>query len=205
KRYYKKFGRYPGSVDELENSNRMRFLRRRFKDPMSESGEWRLIRFGEVKTTPTGLFGKPIGATGAPGAAVGTPAAALGQPGQSSGTLGQPSGTLSQQSGTPGQSSGTPGQPIAGGSNSLAGRTFGGGAIVGVASTSTKESLKELNGKNHYNDWEFFYDPRFDAGPGGGQLGTPQQPGAAGATPQQQNQNPMSQPGMSSPNPSMPR
>ncbi|MCI0349865.1 MAG: hypothetical protein L0Z53_10610 [Acidobacteriales bacterium] len=172
KRYYKKFGRYPTSLDELENTNRMRFLRRRFKDPMTESGDWRLIRFGEVKTTPTGLFGKAITA-GAPAAAVGTPAAAIGQ------QQGQSPGTSGQQ------------RPAGGSSDSLSGRTFGGGPIVGVASTSTQESLKELNGKNHYNDWEFFYDPRFDVGPGGVPLGTPQQPGAS---PQQQ-PNPSQNPG----------
>jgi len=33
---------------------------------------------------------------------------------------------------------------------------------VGVASTSKKASIKELNTKNHYNDWEFVYDPRLD-------------------------------------------
>src|SRR5919108_3781838 len=82
KRFYKKFGRYPTSLEELENSNRMRFLRRRFKDPMSESGEWRLIRFGEVKTTPTGLFGKALTA-GAPAASVGNPASSLSQQSQS--------------------------------------------------------------------------------------------------------------------------
>lgn len=171
KRFYKKFGRYPTSLDELENSNRMRFLRRRFKDPMTESGEWRLIRYGEVKTTPTGLFGKPITA-GVPAAALGTPASAMGgtAQGQGGATTGQPSGSKS---------------------DGLSGRTFGGGPIVGVASTSTAESIKELNGKNHYNDWEFFYDPRFDVGPGG-VTNTPQpQPGQPGANPQQQNpQNP---------------
>ena len=188
KRFYKKFGRYPTNLEELENANRMRFLRRRFKDPMTESGEWRLIRFGEVKTTPTGLFGKPLTA-GAPAAAVGTPASALGQPSQAT-------GTSSQQPGTPGQ------QAASSSADSLAGKTFGGGPIVGVASTSTQESLKELNGKNHYNDWEFFYDPRFDVGPGGVPLGTQQQPGAPGATPQPQNQ-----PGTPTPNmnPGMPR
>lgn len=177
KRYYKKFGRYPTSLEELENSNRMRFLRRRFKDPMTESGEWRLIRFGEVKTTPTGLFGKPLTA-GAPAAAVGTPVSSMGQANQAPGT------TTAQQ---PGSSS----------ADSLTGRTFGGGPIVGVASTSKEESLKELNGKNHYNDWEFFYDPRFDVGPGGVPLGTPQQVGTpAGGNPQQ----PQNQPG---PNPNL--
>src|SRR5688572_13062559 len=183
KRYYKKFGRYPTSLDELENSNRMRFLRRRFKDPMTESGEWRLIRFGEVKTTPTGLFGKPLTA-GVPAAAVGTPASSLGtNPGTSS--PGSPAG-----------------QQRSGGSrsDSLSGRVFGGGPIVGVASTSEAESIKALNGKSRYNEWEFFYDPRFDVGPGGAQGVPQQQQGQPGTNPQQQNPG-----GMQNVNPGTPR
>jgi|RhiMetdeSRZDD1v2_1073273.scaffolds.fasta_scaffold624307_2 type II secretory pathway pseudopilin PulG len=180
KRFYKKTGAYPTSLEQLENTNRMRFLRRRFKDPMSESGEWRLIRFGEVKTTPTGLFGKPIGATGAQGGAVGTPVSAMG--------------------GGPGsQGTSSPGQPAGGSSSGLTGRTFGGGPIVGVASTSTQQSIKELNGKDHYNDWEFFYDPRFDVGPGGVPIAPQQQPGqpiAPGAGPQQNPSVPNQNPGM---------
>ena len=182
KRFYKKFGRYPTRLEELESTNQLRFLRRRFKDPMTESGEWRLIHYGEAKVIPTGLFGKPI-SPGTPQAAVGTPAAALATTGTN-----QPAPSQGQQSST---------------SDSLAGRTFGGGPIVGVASTSTAESIKELNGKDHYNDWEFFYDPRFDVGPGG-VPGAPQQ---AGAQPGQPIGNPSLNPGAPSqnPNPGMPR
>jgi type II secretory pathway pseudopilin PulG len=181
KRFYRKFGRYPTSLDELENTNRMRFLRRRFKDPMTQGGEWRVIHFGEAKVTPTGLFGKPITATGAQGGTVGTPAATIAGGSSRSGT-------------------GSPGQPAGGSSDTLAGRTFGGGPIVGVASTSTAESIKELNGKNHYNDWEFYYDPRFDVGPGGVPVAPQQQPGQPG-TPI----NPQQNPGVGVPNPSTPR
>ena len=42
------------------------------------------------------------------------------------------------------------------------GPTFGGGAIVGVASTSTQQSIKVLNDRDHYDEWEFVYDPRLD-------------------------------------------
>jgi type II secretory pathway pseudopilin PulG len=184
KRFYKKFGRYPTTLEELENSNRMRFLRRRFKDPMTESGEWRLIRFGEVKTTPTGLFGKPLTA-GVPAAALGTPASSLGtNPG--TGTPGSPAGQERSSGGSR--------------SDSLSGRVFGGGPIVGVASTSEAESIKTLNGKNRYNDWEFFYDPRFDVGPGGAAGLPQQQPGQPGTNPQQQNPG-----GLQNVNPGTPR
>src|SRR5277367_2906685 len=33
--FYKKFGRYPNSVEELENTNNLRFLRKRYTDPLS--------------------------------------------------------------------------------------------------------------------------------------------------------------------------
>src|SRR5690349_15757745 len=35
KKYFRKFGRYPVSLDQLENTNNMRFLRRRYKDPFT--------------------------------------------------------------------------------------------------------------------------------------------------------------------------
>src|SRR5882724_9897376 len=34
KKYYKKFGRYPTRIEELENTNQQRFLRKRYKDPL---------------------------------------------------------------------------------------------------------------------------------------------------------------------------
>lgn len=41
-----KFNRFPGSMEELENTNGQRFLRRRFADPMTGKAEWRLIHAG---------------------------------------------------------------------------------------------------------------------------------------------------------------
>src|SRR3954468_5869234 len=34
RRYVKKFGRYPTRIEDLENTNNIRFLRRRYKDPL---------------------------------------------------------------------------------------------------------------------------------------------------------------------------
>ena len=48
---------------------------------------------------------------------------------------------------------------------------------MGVVSTSTKESIREFNTKNHYNDWQFIYDPSIDRG---GLLNTPAQPALQG-------------------------
>src|SRR5208283_5820221 len=33
--FYKRFGRYPSRIEELENTNNIRFLRKRYTDPMS--------------------------------------------------------------------------------------------------------------------------------------------------------------------------
>lgn len=141
KRYYKKFGSYPASLQQLEESNHLRFLRRRYKDPMTEKGEWRLIHVGEAKVVPKG-FAPPSGAAG--GVAGATPAGAPTAPGS------PPGGT---------RPAGTPASSL---SSAGSGLTFGGGPIVGVASMSTQQSIKVLNDKDHYNDWEFVYDPRLD-------------------------------------------
>ena len=140
KRYYKKFGHYPASLAQLEDTNHLRFLRRRYKDPMTDKGEWRIIHVGEAKVVPKNLA-PPAGQAGLAGAtSAGSPAAPGSQPGET-----PPVGT-----------------PAAAMSTPVTGPTFGGGPIVGVASTSTQQSIKVLNDKDHYNEWEFVYDPRLE-------------------------------------------
>lgn len=46
--YYKKFGRYPSKLEDLESTNKMRFLRKRYKDPLTGK-DFKLLRFGDVK------------------------------------------------------------------------------------------------------------------------------------------------------------
>ncbi|HKR31387.1 MAG TPA: hypothetical protein VJT08_12970, partial [Terriglobales bacterium] len=109
----------------------------------------------------------------------------------------------------------------------LAGKTFGGGAIVGVSIPSQKESLKEFQQKDHYNDWQFVYDPTMDptlrgglgagaatgvpggiaAPPGINQPGTNQPFGQPGSNPMSPTTTPgsNSNPGTGSTNPSSPR
>jgi hypothetical protein len=41
-----KFNRFPATMDELENTNRMRFLRRRYVDPMTGKADWRILHAG---------------------------------------------------------------------------------------------------------------------------------------------------------------
>lgn len=79
KLYYKKFGAYPTSIDQLVNTNNIRFLRKRYKDPITGKDDWRLIYFGQAKVPPLGLFGQPLVvpglAGGVPGSVPGAPTA----------------------------------------------------------------------------------------------------------------------------------
>jgi type II secretory pathway pseudopilin PulG len=53
-RYYHKYGTYPISIEQLQSSNNLRFLRKKYKDPMSPDGEWKLARITDIKLTAGG-------------------------------------------------------------------------------------------------------------------------------------------------------
>ena len=44
--YFRKYKKYPAKLDDLEESDGVRFLRRRYKDPLTGEDEWRLIHMG---------------------------------------------------------------------------------------------------------------------------------------------------------------
>ena len=221
KHFVKKFGRYPTRIEELENTNQVRFLRKRYKDPITRK-DFKLLHMGEVQlsfgagiggATPAGLNPGAPGVAGGPGgpgglgpgaintlaaagglAAAGTiTAQAAGGPGVS--TSAATNAAIQQN---PDQSADTetagatptqganaaptsPGAPGAGplASSNPGAQVFGGGPIVGVASTSKDKSIRIFNKKDHYNDWQFIYDPTTDRG---GLLTTPNQPSLQGAT-----------------------
>ena len=102
RRYYLKFGRYPGNMDQLEKSNNIRFLRQKWVDPLTGKADWRLIHVGEAKTTVKGFFGQPL--AGLPGAGAGGLGAA------SSMVSGQPTSTV-------GGSTTSPNSPTSSGSS----------------------------------------------------------------------------------------
>jgi type II secretory pathway pseudopilin PulG len=61
--YYKKFGRYPTKLEDLESANNLRFLRKRYKDPITGK-DFKLLHYGEAKLTLSNL----LGGGGIPGA-----------------------------------------------------------------------------------------------------------------------------------------
>ena len=131
--YYRKFGTYPLSLDQLEDVNHMRFLRNRYKDPLTGS-DFRLLHLGEVQLT----F-RPIT-----------------QPGN--GTSSQ-TGNSSGQSGSNSTSNNQSNQLLSLSQMGATGTDYGGGPIIGVASTSEKQSFHVFNDKDHYKDWLFVYSP----------------------------------------------
>src|SRR3954465_3500188 len=50
RRYVKKFGRYPARIEDLESTNSLRFLRKRYKDPITGQ-DFKLLHLGEVQMT----------------------------------------------------------------------------------------------------------------------------------------------------------
>ena len=195
--YFKKFSRYPSRIEELENTNNLRFLRKRYKDPVNHLQDFKLLHYGEVQMFQAGgLAGAtPAGAAG--GAAQLFSTAAQGMAGAVAQGLAAQAGVNASSPAAPdasGQDSNpaNPGSSSPGSTSPLSAQVFGGGPIVGVASKSKDKSIREFNKKNHYNDWQFIYDPNTDRG---GLLNTPAQPPLQGTAQNPGNQT--GQPGQS--------
>jgi type II secretory pathway pseudopilin PulG len=59
--FYRKNGsHYPSSIEQMEKTNNVRYLRQRYVDPITGKDDWRLIHLGETKTTVKGFFGQPL-------------------------------------------------------------------------------------------------------------------------------------------------
>ena len=125
KLYYKKFGAYPPNMDALMKTNEIRFLRKRYKDPMTGKDDWHLIHLGENKTPSYGFFGQPLGGVG------GSPLAGVGPGGMGQG-LGANQGSASNLGGS------SPGSPGSGFGSSAGGSSLGGlSSGPGISSSGT--------------------------------------------------------------------
>ncbi len=181
--YYKKFNRYPSRIEDLEDTNNLRFLRKRYKDPITGK-DFKLVHLSEVQIALAGGGGGVAGLTpSSTGAGTGN------QFGQSSNAFpgasnGPGTSNQSASGNTTSSANQQPGGPAgATGGDNLTGQTFGGGPIAGVESTSKAQSIRAFNKKDHYNEWLFIYDPQSDRG---GLIRTPYQPSLMGAVPMTQ-------------------
>jgi type II secretory pathway pseudopilin PulG len=147
--YQRKFAAsYPASLDVLVDG---KFLRKKFKDPMTKDGEFEIIYQGTLAQRQAALAGRGASTPGLSGMASGV-ATGQGRGGQA----GQPL--------TP------PGSPFG---SQAAGPQ---GGVVGVASKSKEKSIRILDGKSVYNEWQFVFVPAPTTGRGaGGRAGTPGQ------------------------------
>jgi type II secretory pathway pseudopilin PulG len=214
--YYRKFHAYPPNVDALVKTNELRFLRKRYIDPITGKDDWKPVLFGQNKAPiAMGFFGQPLttgaaiagtgpsggnGLNGANGASSSsslnfgssnttmnpstpyssptttTPTAGSTDNSSASSTGGTPSTSGSTTSGTGGIGSG-PG-------TGSAGQTFGGAGIIGFSPASSKQSILVYKKKDHYNEWEFTYDPAMDMKTMvGGNTGTIGQPAGSQSSP----------------------
>jgi type II secretory pathway pseudopilin PulG len=158
--YNRKFpNQWPTSVDALMNTNNIRFLRKKWTDPLTKDGDWRFIHLG-----PNGALIDSqlmIQAPSAP-SATGTSTAA---------------GTQSLMNRPGGPTAFPPGQmttPAAGtGTSSLSATQLSNLPVVGVASLSTEQALMECGGYDHYNEMEYVALPGGRMGGSGCYQGIP--------------------------------
>jgi type II secretory pathway pseudopilin PulG len=126
--YYKKFGRYPTRLEDLENTNDLRYLRKRYKDPLTGK-DFKLLHFGD----PGLQLGGSLGGGTIPGA---TPAGAMNANGANGSAFG------GSTFGGSGSSSGFGGSSFGG--SGFGGSSFGGSNGVnsnGIFSQSSSSSF----------------------------------------------------------------
>jgi type II secretory pathway pseudopilin PulG len=222
--YYRKFHAYPPNVEALINTNDIRFLRKKYIDPITGQDDWKPVIFGQNKTpTAMGFFGQPLagnastlagigpsGGGGLPGAqnnggvsggGLFTPSPSDSGGGQSpsAGASGSTDNSGSSSGATTGGDNSSTTGSITGGtssggtsstgtgsasSSSPGGPTFGGAGIIGFSPASDKTSILVYKKKQHYNEWEFTYDPLSDMKTiGGGNTSLIGQPAANTTTP----------------------
>src|SRR5215467_9576423 len=179
-RYYRKMGRYPNRIEDLEDSNIGRCLRKRYTDPLSVDGrtgkeaDFDLLHQQDIASKYTSLLGQTPeesvgeGQASAPQAEVGdaenagsdpnTPAPDMEGAAPDTKASVPVAKTASASSTPPNAKTAdlTSSHKVETDPNSPA---FG-GAIVGVVSKNRGKSIREFYGKNHYNEWLFVFLPQ---------------------------------------------
>lgn len=147
RRFYLKNRRYPGTVEQLVNTNNVRYLRQRYVDPLTGK-EFRMIGFGHNKTTVKGFFGEPLEGLPAAGlgAAAGMQSPGIGGAGGVAGpgsafgagaTAGTPGGVGTGATAAAGAATGTDSSAAAGGAAGASGGAAASGAGQAGSSGAT--------------------------------------------------------------------
>ena len=181
RRFIKTFGRYPNGIEELEGTNNLRFLRKRYKDPIT-GRDFKILHLMDLPT-----FSSPT-----TGVSVKSMALQQSDPSRAINALAADASANASESSDPQVSQaddqnaeGAPNQTQSNGLDagvqaplarpvipSGTPQKVGEGPMIGVASISKKETIREFDRQNHYNEWHFVYDPSTDQG---GLISTPNQ------------------------------
>lgn len=178
--YAKKTGRYPATLEQLQNTTETRFIRKLYKDPITGS-DFRLLHQGDI-AAPAGALPPSLSPSMGGDNQNAVNGDASGDPPQNPAVASQttrPDLQTNPQNGQPGPAS----------NDSRYNQV--GQVIFGVASKSRAKTIREFYRKNHYNEWLFFYDPTRDRGTeikGPTSLAPVLSPqsGSSGQTPEQQ-------------------
>jgi type II secretory pathway pseudopilin PulG len=171
--YQKRFAnQFPPSLDVLVQQ---KYLRRKYKDPMTKDGEWRILSPQELRGTPLAPGGLPL--QGQPGIGLGARPGAP-QAGSSLSTPPTGPGSSSSSPLSPGDPSSPSGQGLGapGGTQYL-------GPVAGVASRSKEHSIRIFKGRDRYDQWIVTVDdirPKGLLAPQPGQQQQQGQPGGSG-------------------------
>jgi hypothetical protein len=167
--YYRKYHSYPPSIDRLLNTNGFHFLRKAYKDPMTKDGTWRIARTPGSTNPASGSGSSIFSNQSSTGTSQSTPSA--GQSAASSVAPSIPGGAaagsadnITSAAGESGSSGDQTGPATTSGGS---GPVLGGLPMIGVVSKSNAEGIHSFNGKSHYNQWYFIYDPAQDLGVAG--------------------------------------
>jgi type II secretory pathway pseudopilin PulG len=173
--YYRQFNAYPTSIDQLVDTNNVRFLRKRYLDPETGKDDWKLIRYGQAHVRPMGFFGQPLSAV------AGLMASATAGGGMAGGMYALGPATTTDANGLPVADNGTgsatdsSGTPGATGSTDAFGNNTGASSGSSFGSNSSFGSSNSGFGSNSPNGGAFGAGGQNGAGANG--LGGNQSPG----------------------------
>lgn len=143
-RYHTKFHVYP---PDLETLHKMKYIRKLYKDPMTESGEWKVLHPDSlVESGEAGFINQP----------------GIKKPGEED--QDQKKGQKKRDVNViPGLRNSDKKEERT--ETSEDGEEKSMGPVVGVVSQSKKESLRIFNGQNTYDKWLFAYVPQLEQQP----------------------------------------
>jgi len=170
--FYKKFGRYPMRVEELENTNNLRFIRKRYKDPINrdpatgQERDFKLLHQTDITLNNGPVLGQGPGQSFPPGQGGlqgqsgfgGGPGGLGGLQGGLGGLGGQPGGL--QQTSNPGaqtSASGDSGNPSSANASDSEGNSNSAGSSPSGSSASGSNASS--------NSGSGFNGPTFGGGP----------------------------------------